>query len=80
MENEALEKLEYVKDSLEELSIEDCFNVQDSGLLSLSKLTNLKKLHICGLPYVKDMESINKELKSSLPSCDINVNNSVNLV
>lgn len=71
MENEALEKLIYTKETLVDLSIVNCFNVNRSGLMTLKQLTNLQKLEISGLPYVKDMESVRKELIQSLPKCKI---------
>lgn len=74
MENEALEKLIYCKDSLIDLSIEDCFNVLDSGLLTLKQLPNLQKLVISGVPYVKDIENVKRELIQSLPKCDLSIN------
>ena len=36
--NEALQKLSYVKDSLEELAVIDCPNINDNGILLLTFL------------------------------------------
>lgn len=72
MENSALGELHYVKDTLKELHIIGCNNVQDSGLLLLKDLYNLKKLVIYDFAYVKNLESVAKELGNFLPNCDIN--------
>lgn len=71
MENEALEKLSYVKHSLNELQITNCPNVMEDGLLSLKKLNNLKKLTIYNFMYIKDFPSVVNQLKKDLPSCEI---------
>lgn len=73
MENEALPKLSNLKDSLLELEITGCYNVIDDGLLSLKELSNLKKLTIENLPYVKDMNTVEKELRTALNSCAIQI-------
>lgn len=78
MENEALEKLTHVKDSLQFLQISECYNVVDSGLLSLTPLANLRKLILCDLPYVKDMSSIERELRSKLVNCEMDVTSQPN--
>lgn len=74
MENEALEQLSFVKDTLHELQVTECGNVVDSGLRSLKKLTQLQKLTIYGFLYVKDWDGIYIELKQSLPKCEITTN------
>lgn len=74
MENEALEKLAYVKNSLKELQVTDCPNVADSGLLSLKQLIHLKKLTIFGLTFVKDPNAVINQLKNDLPGCEIVTN------
>lgn len=71
MENEALEQLAYVKQSLKELQVTDCSNVMDSGLLSLKQLNHLQKLTIYGFVYVKDFNGIVNQLKKDLPGCQI---------
>lgn len=71
MENEALEQLAYVKGSLKQLQVTDCPNVVESGLLSLKQLNRLEKLTIYGMTYVKDLNSVVKQLKHDLPDCEI---------
>lgn len=71
MENEALAKISLIKDSLIELNITECFNVEDSGLLTLKELHRLQKLTIYGFRYVKDLDGVVSELKKSLPNCSI---------
>lgn len=71
MENNALEKLTFVKDTLHHLQVTECGNVEDSGLRSLKNLSQLKTLTIHGFLYVKDFNGICNELKQSLPQCQI---------
>lgn len=71
MENDALEQLAYVKNSLKELQVTDCANVIDSGLLSLKQLNHLQKLTIYGFVYVKDFAGVVDQLKKELPDCKI---------
>lgn len=71
MENEALEDLAYVKNSLKELQVTDCSNVVESGLLSLKQLNQLKKLTIYGFIYIKDLNGVVNQLKKDLPACEI---------
>lgn len=76
MENDALEQLVYVKNSLKELQVTDCPNVVESGLLSLKQLNHLNKLTIYGMTYVKDksIENVINQLKNDLPGCEIITN------
>lgn len=71
MENEALDHLAYVRNSLKVLQVTDCGNVEDSGLLALKQLTNLQSLTVHGFIYVEDFEGIIRELAKSLPNCKI---------
>lgn len=71
MENEALEQLTYVNDTLHDLQVTQCGNVEDSGLQSLKNLSNLKKLTIYGFVYVKIFDEVCNELKRNLPNCEI---------
>lgn len=73
MENEALAKLGYLKDTLEELEIIGCYNVVDEGLRTLKQLKNLNKLTLENLPYVKDMKAVEKELQAELTACVVGV-------
>lgn len=73
MENEAIAKLGSLKDSLRELEITGCYNVIDEGLLTLKQLINLNKLSIGNLPYVKDMNAVEKELRTALNMCVIEI-------
>lgn len=73
MENEAIDKLGHLKNSLLELEISGCYNVIDEGLLTLKQLKHLKKLTIANLPYVKDMVAVEKELRTALEMCAIEI-------
>lgn len=74
MENEALEQLSYVKNSLTELQVTECSNVVESGLLSLKQLNRLEKLTIYGFTYIKDFNGVVNQLKKDLPKCEIVTN------
>lgn len=69
--DEALEKLALRKDTLKVLEITDCKNITDEGLRYLKDLSNLEKLILRDLPYVKNPEKITSELKAKLVNCDI---------
>lgn len=74
MENEALQRLTVIKDSLRELTLTDCFNVTDSGLVNLGELSGLQKLNVSGVPYVKDLPAVRATLAQKLPECEIIIN------
>lgn len=71
LENEALESLVLVKDTLTDLQVTECKNIENSGLLALKDLHGLKQLKIYGFLYVKDFDKIVEELRKSLPKCEI---------
>ncbi|KAK0088697.1 hypothetical protein PV325_010965 [Microctonus aethiopoides] len=69
--NEAISKLNYLRNSLKNLEISNCTNVTESGLNHLKQLTNLEKLKLANLPAVKNETNIIRELRKSLPKCEI---------
>lgn len=71
MEDDAIEKLKYVKNSLNELQVTECHNVEKTGLLSLKQLAHLKKLTIYGFTYIEDLDPIVNQLREDLPKCQI---------
>ncbi|XP_055612488.1 ATP synthase subunit s, mitochondrial-like [Uranotaenia lowii] len=73
VENEALDKLKFVVDTLEELEVSSCKNITDQGLLCIKDLKNLKLLSASNLPYVKDMKVVEQELKKYIPNCSIDL-------
>lgn len=74
IENESMQKLAaYLKDTLEDLSVIDCFNLETVGLLYLTELSKLKKLVVSGVPYIKDVQHVKEQLTSALPNCDIEI-------
>lgn len=73
MENEALQQLILLKDTLKHLQVSECYNVMDSGLMSLGQLKNLDKLTIFGVPYVKDIKTVEAELRANLPNCQMDI-------
>lgn len=73
LEDQALAKLRFVADTLEELEVSNCKNVTDFGLLSLKDLKKLKQLSTHNLPYVKNLQKVEEELKKSLPNCSMDL-------
>lgn len=73
IDDDTLAKFELRKDSLKILEISHCKNITEDGLRHLQKLTNLSKLVVHDLPYVKDAEKISLELKQYLKNCDIDI-------
>ena len=69
--NEAIPLLSVIKDTLTNLELVGCKSIDDEGLRDLKLLKNLKTLKIQGLPYIKDKDSIRKELIAALPNCKI---------
>ncbi|XP_050299287.1 ATP synthase subunit s, mitochondrial [Anthonomus grandis grandis] len=71
LENEALEGLSYVKDSLLFLQVSRCGNITEQGLVHLLKLVKLRTLIIFGLPYLKDRKKMLDVLGKGLKTCQI---------
>ncbi|XP_022227604.1 ATP synthase subunit s, mitochondrial [Drosophila obscura] len=71
LEDDGLEGLSHVKNSLERLQVSGCYNISDSGLGVIGELKNLKQLLIFDMIFVKDMDQVAQELKRQLPACDI---------
>ncbi|ODN05714.1 ATP synthase subunit s, mitochondrial [Orchesella cincta] len=69
MEDEAVRRIGYLKDSLEELQISSCGNVSDEGILTLVELKNLKKLKLYDFLEVRDRQKCLSVLKENLPNC-----------
>ena len=71
LDNEALPMLAAVKNSLEELQLSACGNVDDNGVMSLSHLSKLQHLTLYDLPEVKCKEKCTQFLQTALPNCSI---------
>jgi H+-transporting ATP synthase F0 complex subunit s len=71
LDDEALEKLSLVVDTLKHLELVSCGNVTDQGIKSLAQLKNLQKLRLFDLPSVNNGEECLQHLKSNLTKCDI---------
>lgn len=71
LENEALEGLVNVKDTLKHLEVSSCNNISDSGLAPISELKNLETLVLNNLQFVVDLNAVTSNLKKSLPKCTI---------
>ena len=73
LDNEALPMLVSVKDSLEELRVSCCDDIEDWAIKNLANLDNLHHLLLFDLPQVKDSQHCVRILKSALPlpNCEI---------
>lgn len=71
MDNEALPMLAAVRDSLEELQLSSCGDIDDSGVKTLACLSNLRHLVLYDLPEVRNKEACTEYLQSALPKCEI---------
>lgn len=71
LEDDALAKLLYVKDSLEFLQITSCHNIENTGLLTLKCLSKLKTLIVSDVPNVQNVNEVEKRLQSYLPNCQL---------
>lgn len=60
-----------VKDSLEELQVSSCGDINDSAIKSLVCLSNLRHLLLYDLPEVRNRENCTEVLRSALPHCNI---------
>ncbi|XP_014677970.1 PREDICTED: ATP synthase subunit s, mitochondrial-like [Priapulus caudatus] len=69
--DEAMQQLHYVKDTLEHLEVVSCGNVSDKGLMALQQFKNLKYLLLYDLPEVKDKKGCLRILQDALQGCVI---------
>lgn len=73
LEDQALTKLRFVAQTLEVLEVSNCKNVTDYGLLALRDLKKLKHLSTHNLPYVKNIQKVEEELRKALPECNMDL-------
>ncbi|XP_062553894.1 ATP synthase subunit s, mitochondrial-like [Armigeres subalbatus] len=73
LEDQALTKLRFVAQTLEVLEVSNCKNVTDYGLLALRDLKKLKQLSTHNLPYVKNIQKVEEELRKALPECNMDL-------
>ncbi|XP_064622187.1 ATP synthase subunit s, mitochondrial-like [Lineus longissimus] len=71
LEDDAMQELTRLKDSLEHLVIGSCGDITDRGLGALCNLHLLKSLTLYNLPEVKDKKGCIDLLQKSLPQCTI---------
>lgn len=74
LEDNSLHSLLHVADTLQNLQISGCYNLTENDLKSLINLRKLKSLTIFDMNYLKNIDNVIKELKNSLPNCDIKTN------
>lgn len=71
IDNEALSKLNILKDYLTSLKINGCVNVSDQGIMSLEQLQALKYLELKNLQFLSEPEARIDHLKRKLPECNV---------
>ncbi|XP_026808056.1 ATP synthase subunit s, mitochondrial-like [Rhopalosiphum maidis] len=71
IDNEALSKLNILKDYLTNLKINGCLNVSDQGIMALEQLQALKYLELKNLQFLIEPEATIHHLKTKLPECNI---------
>ncbi|XP_060537382.1 ATP synthase subunit s, mitochondrial [Cylas formicarius] len=71
LEDNALNELNFISNSLLFLQVSRCPNISDNGLLYLTHLKNLRHLIIFGLTYVRDKPKVLKTLQDELKQCQI---------
>ncbi|XP_025419550.1 ATP synthase subunit s, mitochondrial-like [Sipha flava] len=70
IDNEAIQKLQILKDSLKSLKIDSCENVFNEGIIELEHLQALKYLELKNVQLENEMKIIN-HLKLKLQNCNI---------
>ncbi|KAK3607853.1 hypothetical protein CHS0354_038281 [Potamilus streckersoni] len=71
LEDNALEYLSYIKETLKVLQISRCPNITKDGLSKLVVLENLQQLVLFQLPEVIDKEETKHMLQNALPKCQV---------
>lgn len=74
LEEDGLDGIVHLIDSLQTLEISACHNVSSNGLLVLGKLKNLKNLTISDMGNVRDLQATRIKLQEMLPQCTITSN------
>ncbi|XP_060836286.1 ATP synthase subunit s, mitochondrial-like [Rhopalosiphum padi] len=69
--NEALIKLNILKDHLTNLKINDCVNISDQGIRSLEQLQALKYLELKNVKFLSEPGTMIDHLKTKLPECNV---------
>ncbi|XP_012267731.2 ATP synthase subunit s, mitochondrial isoform X1 [Athalia rosae] len=71
IEDPAIPLLSILKDSLNNLEVNNCANISEKALNKIDKLSNLKTLKLGNLPLIKDKNKVIENLTKALPNCDI---------
>ncbi|KAL9918399.1 ATP synthase subunit s, mitochondrial [Glossina fuscipes fuscipes] len=73
LEEDGLNDIVYLTQSLKVLQVSDCGNINDQGLMVIGKLKNLELLKIYHMPAVKNMENVKNQLQEMLPNCIMDI-------
>ncbi|XP_058059878.1 ATP synthase subunit s, mitochondrial [Anopheles bellator] len=73
IDDQALSKLRYVANTLEEVQVSKCGNVTDHGLMQLKHLPKLRQVTTFELGDVKNIQKVEENLKAALPTCQFDM-------
>lgn len=71
----ALAKLSFIKNTLEVLQVSKCDKVSGNGLHTVKELVHLKKLRCYDLAQVADILSVARQIRLDLPNCEVFTSN-----
>lgn len=74
LEEDSLDGLLHLKNSLVNLQVSACDDLRDKDLKVITNLTNLRSLTLYDMINVKDMEKVITEIKKEIPDCQIKSN------
>uniref|UniRef100_A0A1A9WDT4 Uncharacterized protein n=1 Tax=Glossina brevipalpis TaxID=37001 RepID=A0A1A9WDT4_9MUSC len=73
LEEDGLNDILYLTESLKVLQVSACGNIKDEGLMVIGQLKNLEMLKIFFMPSVKDLENVKNQLQKMLPNCIMDI-------
>lgn len=74
LEEDGLDGIVHLVDSLQTLEISACHNITSNGLLVLGKLKKLRYLNISDMGNIRDLQATRIKLQEMLPQCTITSN------
>ncbi|XP_014254588.1 ATP synthase subunit s, mitochondrial isoform X1 [Cimex lectularius] len=69
VDNMAIAKLRFLKDSLTCLTITNCQEITDEGLLKISNLVNLQDFTFGNMMNLKNPDKIASDIREAIPGC-----------
>lgn len=71
---EGLDGITHLKDTLKELEVSACDNINDADLMVIGELKNLDFLKMFQMRYVKNIYNIRQALTDKIPKCSMDIN------